>query len=161
MPRIPEEKKSDRQERVYRLIQSHPDGISEREIADEINIDRRSINNYLFELTMKGKIDKEGQWWFALPSVIIRHFEPDPEEATLLYLAMRLFVKQSDRRKEKAELLLVKPADILSNDIGLGQDLRKAAHEMTQCPRDPDYEDTLLNVMRGYIYSRQAPIHLN
>lgn len=160
MPKIPEDKKSDRKERVYRLIQRHPEGIGERDIAEELNIERRTTNNYLTELGMEGKIYKEGQFWYSLPreSIVMRHFEPDPEEATLLYLAMRLFVKQSDRRKEKAELLLVKLADILSHDIGLGEDLRKAAHEMAQRPNAPDYEDILLTVMRGYIYRRQVKI---
>ncbi|GIK65707.1 MAG: hypothetical protein BroJett018_35010 [Chloroflexota bacterium] len=81
MPKIPEDKKSDRKERVYRLIQRHPEGISERDIAEELNIECRTTNNYLTELGMGGKIYKEGQLWYSLPRepIVMRHFEPDPE----------------------------------------------------------------------------------
>ncbi|MBI5930833.1 MAG: WYL domain-containing protein [Chloroflexi bacterium] len=160
MPRIHEGKKYDRKERVYRYIQRFRDGVSEREIADDTNIERRSIHNYLTELSAEGKIYKDGQLWLPLPyeSVVLRRFDPDPEEATLLYLAMRLFVKQSDRRKEKAEILLTKLSDILSSDIGLGEILHAAAHEMAQRPKDTGYEDILLIVIRGYIYRRQVRI---
>lgn len=48
---------------------------------------------------------------------IPRQLDINAEQAVVLYLAIRLFVKQSDRRMETAETLLMTLANILSDDL--------------------------------------------
>jgi predicted DNA-binding transcriptional regulator YafY len=160
MPKIPEDTKRSRLDRVTLLIQRHPDGLSEREIAEDLRFERRTVHNYLLELDLEGKIYRDGHYWYPLPHHIVHLRNPDlkAEEAMILYLAARLFVKQSDRRNETAELVLYKLASILSEDIHLGDDLRDAAQELAQRPKAPDYEDHFRTIMRGYIYRRQVQI---
>lgn len=160
MAKISETTKRGRLDRVDWLLQRHPDGLTEREIAEELNFERRTIYNYLQQLYLEGKVEKEGTLWCPLPyqSIILRKQEFQAEEATILYLAARLFVKQSDRRNEMAELVLAKLANILSEDAKLGDNLRDAARELAQRPKAPDYEDIFRTVIRGFIYRRQIQI---
>ena len=158
--KISEARKRVRLDRVDLSLQRHPDGLTEREIAEELNLERRTIYNYLQELYLEGKADKEGTLWYPLPyqSIVLRKHEFQAEEAMILYLAARLFVKQNDRRIEMAELVLAKLADILSEDVQLGNNVRDAARELAQRPKAPDYEDIFRTIIRSYIYRRQVQI---
>ncbi len=60
---FPGEKES-RLRRVFRLLQRHPFGLRESEIAAEMGWHRRTANNYLRELAGQGKAVKEGRLWF-------------------------------------------------------------------------------------------------
>lgn len=159
MPRIPDQTKRERLDRVEALLR-RSDGLTEREVADILNFERRTTHNYLQELDLEGKAYKEGQLWFALPyrSPVLRQFELHPEEAMVLYLAARLFVKQSDQRNEAAENVLVKLADILSNDMGLSEDIHHAALQLAQRPVVEGYEDAFRTIMRAYIHRRKVEI---
>jgi predicted DNA-binding transcriptional regulator YafY len=159
MPRISENTKRDRLERVDRLLQ-RSEGLTEDEIAQTLNFERRTTNNYLRELEVIGKACKEGPLWFSLSfrTPVLRKFELQPEEAMILYLASRLFVKQSDQRNEVAESALLKLADSLSSDMGLGDGIFQAAKDLAQRPRIPGYEDVFRTVMRSYIYRRKVEL---
>jgi predicted DNA-binding transcriptional regulator YafY len=76
----------------------------------------------------------------------------------VLYLAARLFVKQSDKRNISAENVLAKLAEILSKDIGLDEDIARAALELAQRPLDKDYTDVFRTVVRGYLHRRRVRI---
>ncbi len=160
MPKYSETTREERLERISRLLQRNPGGLSEREIAEALNFERRTTHNYLKELDLRGKADRDGQLWFPLPhhALVLRNFELQPEEAVILYLAARLFVKQSDTRHELAEHVLTKLADILSTDIGLSADILRAAQELAHRPFTPGYEDIFRTVARAYIYRRQVEI---
>jgi predicted DNA-binding transcriptional regulator YafY len=160
MPRITEDSKRDRIDRTRTLIERHPDGLTEREIAEALNFERRTAHNYLRELELQGKIYKDDQLWCPLPykPLVLRKMELQPEEAMTLYLAARLFVKQSDQRNEAAENALTRLAQILSSDMGLGDDILQAAYELANRPTVPGYEDTFRTIMRGYIYRRKVKI---
>lgn len=160
MPKTSESSLQSRLDRVDRLLQQHLDGLSEAEIAQRLGFERRTTHNYLRELEAQGKTEKEGKLWYPLPhgSIILRRLDLPPEEAMVLYLAARLMVKQSDQRNEAAESVLVKLADMLSNDAGLEHDLLEAATELAQRPREPGYEDVFRTVMRGYLYRRRIQI---
>ena len=45
MPRIEDTAKQQRLDRIYLILTRNSRGLTEAEIADEINIDRRTINN--------------------------------------------------------------------------------------------------------------------
>ncbi|MBP8972738.1 MAG: WYL domain-containing protein [Anaerolineae bacterium] len=158
--RTPETTLRERLERVELLLQRHPDGLREAEIADMLNFERRTVNNYLRELEMQGHIYREDQLWFSLPrqDMVLRRLELQPEEAMTLYLALRLLVKQHDQRNEAAEHLLVRLAEILTSDVGLDEDILAAARELAQRPTVPGYENVFRIVMRGYIYRRKVEI---
>lgn len=160
MPKIPETTKEERLERVSLLLQRYADGLTEREVAEALNLERRTTHNYLRELDLRGKAYRDGQLWFALSHrpVVLRRFNLQPEEAMVLYLAARLFVKQSDQRNETAESVLVKLADILSADMDLGIDILKAAQELAHRPTAPNYEDIFRTVARAYIYRHRVEI---
>lgn len=158
--RIADRALQDRLDRVDRLLQRHPEGLRESEIAQQLNFGRRSTNNYLRELELQGRIYREDQLWYPLPhqGIVLRRFEMNPEEAMTLYLAVRLFVKYSDQRNEAAETALTRLAQILSDDMGLGDDILAAAQELARRPTAPGYESVFRTVMRSYIYRRKMAI---
>jgi len=76
--------------------------------------------------------------WTLLPyhRTRLRRFEISPEEAMTLYLATRLLVKQHDKRNESAETALVKLAEVLIGDTGVGQEIYQAASRQLVLQRD-------------------------
>lgn len=149
---------------VYRVIKRYPDGVSEREIADELDMGdrRRTINNYLRDLELEGKIYKEeySTLWFALPyeNVKLRGIDLSPEEAMTLYLAVRLLVKQHDKQNDAAQLALTKLAEVLTGDAGVGHEIYQAALELTHRPGDETYARIFRTMMQSYIYRRKVAI---
>ncbi len=160
MPRVPDKTKHERKERVLFLLSRYPDGLTEREIAEHLNLERRTTNNYLRELEAEARVEKDGQVWCAWPfkTPVLRGFDLAPEEAMVLYLASRLYVKHSDQRNETAETVLLRLADILSSDMGLEDDIVQAAHELAHRPIRPGYEDVFRTMMRAYIYRCRVEI---
>jgi predicted DNA-binding transcriptional regulator YafY len=160
MAKVAEQTLRNRLDRVYLLLEHYQNGLAEREIAERLGFELRTANNYLHQLEDEGKAYKEGRYWFAerWNQISLRKFDLDPEEAMVLYLAARLFVKQSDRRHETAETVLSKLAHILSSDASLGDDLYRAAEELAKRPLDANYRDIFRTVMRGYIYRRKLEI---
>lgn len=160
MPRVPEQTKHDRKERVLMLLNRHPDGLTEREIADMLNLERRTTHNYLHELDLEARVIKEGQHWLPAPfqAPVLRRFELTPEGAVVLYLAVRLFVKQSDQRSETAETVLLRLAEVLASDMGLEDNIVRAAQELAQRPVLPGYEDIFKAIARSYIYRCRVEI---
>jgi hypothetical protein len=130
----PEEKIRKRIELVYHLLERHPNGLTEQEIADMLNFERRTVNNYLWEPSAQGKVYKEGHLWIVLPyhAARLRRLDISPEEAMTLYLATRLLVKQHDKRNESAETALVKLAEALTGDLGVGREIHQAALELAR-----------------------------
>lgn len=160
MPKIDQDTKQKRVELVYRLVERHPNGLTEQEIADKLNMGRRTVNNYLRELEIQGKLYKEGRLWIVLPyeRTRLRRFELSPEEAMTLYLATRLLVKQHDKRNESAETALVKLAEALTSDVGVGHEIHQAALELAHRPGDESYSRVFRTVMQSYIYRRKVSI---
>lgn len=148
-----------RRQRVYLLIKQS-NGLRESEIADTLNLERRSVHNYLVSLEQEGKIYKDGVLWFdsGISSMVIRPMDVQAEEAVVLYLAIRMLVKQSDRRNEIAETVLLKLARMLKSDAGVSDHIENAALELAQRPHDKDYQDTFRIVARSYLYRRKLQI---
>jgi len=149
---------------VYQVIKRYLNGITEKEIANELEMSekQRSINNYLRDLELQGKIYKEDKstLWYALPfdSVKLRGIELSPEEAMTLYLAVRLLVKQHDKQNDAAQLALTKLAEVLTGDAGIGHEIYQAALELTHRPGDEAYARIFRTMMQGYIYRRKVTI---
>ncbi len=160
MPRIADDDKRARLDRVTILLKRHEDGLTVQEIAENLSLERRTIDNYLLELETEGRVYKESKYWLALPfdSITLRRLEPSPEEAVTLYLAVRLLVKQSDRRNETAETMLYKLAQILGDDLRLGSDVIAAAKLLAERPNEQDHQDIFKAIVRGYIYRRRVRI---
>jgi CRISPR-associated endonuclease/helicase Cas3 len=160
MPRINEETRQQRLERISLLLMRNARGLTEGEIADEVNIDRRTVNNYLRDLDYQGKAYKDGIYWFpfALRESRLRPFELSPEEAVTLYLGARLLSKQQDKRNEPAETALLKLASVLKADAGVGAEIEQAARELAQRPVQEEYQPIFRNVVRGYIYRKKIEI---
>lgn len=160
MPRIDDEDKRQRLERIYLLLARNARGVTEAEIADEIHLERRTVNNYLRELEFQGKAFKDGLYWFplVLKESRLRSFDLSPEEAVTLYLGARLLVKQQDKRNEPAETALLKLAGVLKADAGVGSEIEQAARELAQRPVRENYQPIFRDVMRGYIYRKKVEI---
>ena len=60
MPKIDEATKGQRLERLYLILTHNACGLTEAEIADELRLERRTVNNYLRELETQGKAFKDG-----------------------------------------------------------------------------------------------------
>jgi CRISPR-associated endonuclease/helicase Cas3 len=159
MARIDESTKHRRKERIFLIVQAH-NGIRTSEIAEQTGLERRTVQNYLYELGDEGKVYREGLLWRAMtprPSRL-RPFEMSPEEAMTLYLATRLLVKQHDKRNEPAETALLKLAEVLTADVGVGQEIRQAAQELARRAAEPGYESVFRTVVRAYLYRRRLRI---
>jgi CRISPR-associated endonuclease/helicase Cas3 len=153
MPKIDEAAKGQRLERIHLLLARNARGITEAEIADEIRLERRTVNNYLRELEFQGKAIKDGLYWYplVLKESRLRTFDLSPEEAVTLYLGARLLSKQHDKRNEPAETALLKLASVLKADAGVGDEIEQAARELAN---QPIFRD----VVRGYIYRKKVEL---
>jgi len=170
MPRIDGSTKQQRLERVYARLNRYPNGLTERELADGLNLERRTVNNYLRELETQGRIYKDGRLWIPLPweRARLRRIELSPEEAMTLYLATqeamtlylatRLLVKQHDKRNEAAETALIKLAEALVDDAKVGDEIYQAARELAHRPGDEGYGRVFRTVMQAYIYRRKVAL---
>ncbi len=160
MARTTDETKQGRKERVWLYVQRHPHGITETEIAEFCGFDRRSINNYLRELETEGKLFKDKTLWLPLDyeRTRLRSFDLQPEEAMALYLGARLLVKQYDKRSEPVESALLKLAQVLTADAGVGQEIEQAAHQLAERPVLPGYQPVFQTMVRGYLYRRQVEL---
>lgn len=141
-------------ERVFFTLRQYANGLSEAELEQLTNIQRRTLNNYLRALETEGKVYKDGIYWFALPTdeLRLRQFELSPEEAMTLYLATRLLAKQHDKRNEPAETALMKLAAALTSKSIAGREIHQAAQELAERPKQPEYDEIFRAVMQGYIY---------
>jgi predicted DNA-binding transcriptional regulator YafY len=158
--KIDEETRSARKERICLLLAQYPNGLREVEIAELLGLEKRTVNNYLRELDTDGRIYKDEHqpiWLFDTP-LGPRKLDLGPEQAGMLYLAIRMFVKQSDKRIETAETLLHRLAAILSEDMQVSSNLLEAAQELSERPHNPDYEDVFRVIIRAYIRKRQVRI---
>lgn len=160
MANLAEDTRRQRLERIYFLLQRHESGLAESEIAEKLGFGTRTTHNYLRQLEFENKISKDGKLWFAHDwnGIALGRLDLEPEEAMVLYLAARLFVKQSDRRNETAESALLKLAHRLSSDAGLGDDLYNAAQALAHRPEDADYQDHFRIIMHSYIYRHKVEI---
>lgn len=159
MPRT-EKTREARIERLLSFIRANSEGLKEAEIADAFSLERRTVNNYLRELEQRGQIYREDGLAFPLwlREGRLRPLDISPEEAITLYLAARLYVKQTDRRNEPAESALFKLADSLTSDVGVGEEIRQAALELANRPVDHSRSGVFGEVVRGYLYRRVVEI---
>ncbi len=160
MSRIDDEDKRQRLERIHLLLTRNARGLAEAEIANEVRLERRTVNNYLRELEFQGKALKDGLYWFplTLKETRLRSFDLSPEEAVTLYLGARLLSKQQDKRNEPAESALLKLASVLKADAGVGDEIEQAARELAQRPVQENYQPIFRDVVRGYIYRKKVEI---
>ncbi len=164
MTRISNDKKRQRLERIALIIQRHPLGLSELEIAAEIGMEdrRRTVNNYLRQLEREGWVYKENHstlWLPLRPSKMqLTRLDISPEEAMTLYLAVRLLAKQQDKRNEAAETSLLKLARVLTTNTRAGQEIEQAAQELAKRPELDDYQPIFRRVMQGYVFGRKIAI---
>ena len=159
MPRISDETKERRKERLWLHVRQH-NGISQKELAQLTDLENRTTNNYLRELADEAKIEKRGILWYALPfqEMQLRRFDLTAEEAFTLYLSTRLFVKQSDKKNEPAESALLRLAKMLNATIGVGYDIQQAAVELAQRKERTDYQSTFRTLVRAYLSRRKVKI---
>ncbi len=160
MPKIDESTKMQRLERISLLLARNARGVTEAEIADEMRLERRTVNNYLRELEFQGKALKDGLYWFplVLKESRLRPFDLSPEEAVTLYLGARLLAKQHDKRNEPAESALLKLASVLKADAGVGDEIEQAARELAGRPVQQGYQPIFRDVVRGYIYRKKIEL---
>lgn len=158
MGRISDESRVERKQRVLDLVKRRETGITTSEIAEVLNFKTRTVRDYLNELMDEYRVEREGKQWLPIPKQKLVKLEPTPEEVVVLYLAMRMFVKQSDRRNPLAQDVLLKMARLASNELHLGDDLEQAAAVMAQQPEDADYEDVFRQVVRAYLQRKMLRI---
>jgi len=159
MPRISDQRRSQRKQQVYELIRSHAEGgIRTAEIADTLNFAERTVRDYLREIEEEYLITKENRLWFPVDNRRPVKLEIPPEQLVVLYIALRMFVKQSDRRNHLAENLLLKIAQLAHTELSLGDDLQQAAQELAHRPQDDDYEDIFVQVVRAYLFNLRLHI---
>ena len=160
MTKIDEQTKQQRLERIRLLLGRHPRGLTEAEIAEELGFGRRTMNNYLRQLEYEGKTLKDGLYWYPLrlKESRLRPFNLSPEEAVALYLGTRLLAKQQDYRNEPAETALLKLAEVLQADAGIGDEIYQAALELANRPLKDGAPAIFQDVVRGYIYRKKIEL---
>ncbi len=65
MARLRQGEKSIKENRVQYLLRRYEFGLSESEIAQELDWQRRTVNNYLRELAQRELVYKDGRFWFV------------------------------------------------------------------------------------------------
>jgi CRISPR-associated endonuclease/helicase Cas3 len=160
MPKVDQATREERKARAFLILRRYPVGLSEAELQQMTGFERRTLNNYLRELEMEGKVYKDGITWVALPydQVQLRKFDLAPEEAMTPYLATRLLVKQYDKRNEAAESALMKLAAVLTADAGVGDEIHQAAQELAHRPDEGNYYRVFRIIMQAYIFRRVVHI---
>ncbi len=158
MGRVDDATKRQRMEAVWALVRRHRLGILESEIAQTLNLPRRTVNNYLRALETEGRLYKDGRYWCPLDwdETRLRPVELSPEEALSLYLGARLLSKQMDRRHAATESALLKLANALRNDAGLGDAIVQAVGVLVSRPEDAHRRSVFREVVRGYIYRHKV-----
>jgi predicted transcriptional regulator len=63
--RLQEGEKEIRQQQLQYLLHRYAFGLSEAEIAQELDWQRRTVNNYLRELAGQGYVYKDGRYWLV------------------------------------------------------------------------------------------------
>ena len=156
MPRIEDQHKQEIKQQIWLKIQQNQ-GIRTAEIADQLKLDRRRVQNYLAELRDEGKIEQEGWGWLSLEfrGPRLYRFELSPEEVITLYLGARLLVKQHDQRNEPAETALRKLATVLRSDAPIGKEIEQAADELAQRGEDRHYQSIFRTIARAYAYRKK------
>ena len=160
MARIDGPSEQQTRDRVWIIVRRHPNGISAKEVAAELGMERRTVDNYLAKLDNEGRIFKEGIYWLSLPyeEVKLRPFDVSPEEAFTLYLATRLFTQQQDKRNEPALTALMKLADVLRGAANVSSDIQQAAKELQGEATDTVYQKVYRTLIRGYLYRHRVEI---
>ena len=153
MPRITDHKKQRRKDDVHEIIRRTPNGLREIEISERLNLERRTVHNYLAELEREGKIYKDGVLWLfdAQGGTWIRQLELAADEAFVLYLAARLLVKQSDKHNETAVAALSRLAEVLKTDLPVSNDIFQAAQELRKREKRPQYESIFSTLAKAYL----------
>lgn len=65
MARLMLGQRDDRQHAIfYKVVMGN--GILESEIASDLNLDRRTVNNYLRRLKHESKVYKDGWYWYKM-----------------------------------------------------------------------------------------------
>lgn len=64
MARLTEGAKAECSSRILRLLRRHRLGLREVEIAAELQLERRTVNNYLRELDQQQRVYRQGRLWF-------------------------------------------------------------------------------------------------
>lgn len=160
MARITDETKERRKERIWLQVRQY-NGIRQSELAELSGFENRTVYNYLTELQQEGKVYKEGTHWYddtAYQGTQLRRFEMRPEEAFTLYLAARLFVKQTDRRNEFAETALTRLAEVLRSDIPVSPDIQAAAQKLSEREDQAGYQNIFQTVIRAYLQRRRLKL---
>ena len=155
MPNISDSTRHARKERVLAIVRQ-AEGIKESEIAEQFhNVNRKTVNSYLRELSDKGFLYKEGLYWYyneGYRPIILRKLELKAEEAMTLYLATRLLVKHTDRRNEIAETVLMQIASVLHDDAGVHESILLSVQELLQRPEEENFQDVYRLVMYATLY---------
>lgn len=159
MARIEDRQKQEIKQQIWLKVQQNP-GIRTAEIAEQLQLERRRVQNYLAELRDEGKIEQEGWGWHALEfsGPRLYRFELSPEEVVTLYLGARLLVKQHDQRNEPAETALRKLATVLRSDAPIGKEIERAADELARRESDRDYQSVFRTIAQGYAYRKKIDL---
>lgn len=161
MARTTNEDRHAKIERLYLHLRKFPDGLKVSEIKEHLNMNRKTADDYLIFLANERRVYKESVRWFVdydYVPITLKPINLKAEEAMILYLASRLFVKASDTRNIAAESVLAKLAIVLRADADVSEDIERAAIQLGQRPIDEDYEDKFQTIMRGYLYRRSIEI---
>lgn len=159
MARIKDDTKERRKERIWLLVRQH-NGVRQSELAELSGFQNRTVYNYLSELEREGKVYKDGVLWFdtGYQGAQLRRFEMSAEEAFTLYLAARLFVKQTDRRNEYAETALSRLAEVLQSDVPISPDIQAATQKLSERKDQGGYQDIYQTVTRAYLQRRKLQL---
>ncbi|MFZ4828863.1 MAG: helix-turn-helix transcriptional regulator [Phototrophicaceae bacterium] len=160
MTRTSDRNREEKKELILELVKRRSGGITTSEIATTLNIPDRSVRDYVRELEEEHRISKDGNEYVPMPIDLQRPLiiKPNPVEAVMLYLALRMLVKQSDRRNHLAENLLLKLAGLANKELHLGKDLEDVAREMAYRPDDPNHKNIFEKVMTAYLFRNRLRI---
>jgi CRISPR-associated endonuclease/helicase Cas3 len=101
------EKKASRLLQIEAMLVSHPEGLTQAEIARRLNVNRSTVNRYLPDLPKHIYIDDDGRWKIDREADLI-NIRLNLHEGLALHLATRLLATRMDRHNPNAASALRK-----------------------------------------------------
>jgi CRISPR-associated endonuclease/helicase Cas3 len=147
---------------IEMMLLSHPEGLSQAEIARRLAVSRSTINRYLPDLPGHIYIDTEDQskWKIDRQAYLI-NVRFDLQEAMAIHLATRLLATRMDRQNPNAASALRKLGIALERLAPqICRHLQQSADAMDDPDRrqDPNYLKVLHNLTRSWAEQRKISV---
>lgn len=152
--------KHDRLIQIENLLLSHPEGLTQAEIARRVGVNRSTILRDIPSFSKSIYLDEDGRWKVDLTADLI-HIRLNLHEALAIHLAARLLATRMDRQNPHGASALRKLAVALQRWAALiSQHIEQSAESLGEATQinDPVYLQSLERLTLAWAEQRKARI---